>query len=164
MAYTKTNWINGQTPINATNLNHIEDGIEAALEKTSVKTTATQSDSDTYSCDYINGLNTYSTTEQVVGKWIDGKPIYRKFIQTTNVTFDNYTMLALDNNTNLISYEAYIRRNNNRLDKYASGITNENAMLVSDIRSTGIEIWTDSAYQKDFIELYVIIEYTKTTD
>ena len=27
MAYTKTNWVNGTTPINATNLNHIEDGI-----------------------------------------------------------------------------------------------------------------------------------------
>lgn len=27
MAYTKTNWVNGQTPINATNLNKIENGI-----------------------------------------------------------------------------------------------------------------------------------------
>lgn len=29
MAYTKTNWVNGQTPINATNLNKIENGIAA---------------------------------------------------------------------------------------------------------------------------------------
>ena len=28
MAYTKTAWVNNTTPINATNLNHIEDGIE----------------------------------------------------------------------------------------------------------------------------------------
>ena len=28
MAYTKTNWVNNTTPINSTNLNHIEDGIE----------------------------------------------------------------------------------------------------------------------------------------
>lgn len=28
MAYTKTNWVNGQTPINADNLNKIENGIE----------------------------------------------------------------------------------------------------------------------------------------
>ena len=27
MAYTKTNWVNGTTPINDTNLNHIEQGI-----------------------------------------------------------------------------------------------------------------------------------------
>lgn len=30
MAYTKTTWVNGTTPINATNLNKIEDGIENA--------------------------------------------------------------------------------------------------------------------------------------
>ena len=33
---------------------------------------------------YIN--NTYSTNEQVVGTWIDGKPIYRKVIQTPGPT------------------------------------------------------------------------------
>lgn len=27
MAYQKTNWVNDQTPLNATNMNHIEDGI-----------------------------------------------------------------------------------------------------------------------------------------
>lgn len=32
MPYTKTTWVNGQPPaLNATNLNHIEDGIEAAM-------------------------------------------------------------------------------------------------------------------------------------
>ena len=29
MAYEKTNWINNVTPLNATNMNHIETGIEA---------------------------------------------------------------------------------------------------------------------------------------
>ena len=28
MSYTKTNWVDGETPINAANLNNIEDGIE----------------------------------------------------------------------------------------------------------------------------------------
>lgn len=41
---------------------------------------------DTYSCDYINNnkfneISTYSTEEKVVGKWIDGKPLYRKTIE-----------------------------------------------------------------------------------
>ena len=30
MSYTKTNWVNGQTPLNATNMNNIENGIESA--------------------------------------------------------------------------------------------------------------------------------------
>jgi hypothetical protein len=33
---------------------------------------------DAYSCDYVNKLNTYSEEEQIVGFWIDGKPLYRK--------------------------------------------------------------------------------------
>lgn len=32
MAYDKTTWINDTTPLNADNLNHIEDGIEEAME------------------------------------------------------------------------------------------------------------------------------------
>lgn len=73
--------------------------------------------------DSFKNNNVYSTTETVIGKWIDNKPIYRKVIQTTNVTFNDYTFLTIDNNTNLIKYEVYIRRNNNRLDKYATGAT-----------------------------------------
>lgn len=30
--YTKTTWVNGSTPLNATNMNHIEDGIKAACD------------------------------------------------------------------------------------------------------------------------------------
>ncbi len=32
-----------------------------------------ESSTDGYSCDYINELNTYSTTEQRIGTWIDRK-------------------------------------------------------------------------------------------
>lgn len=142
------------------------------IKKTS-QTTSTQaqvvdgystSTTDSPSCNYVNNINTYSTGEIRVGTWIDGKPIYKKVMQTTNITFNDYTFLTIDNNTNLIKYEVYIRRNNNRLDKYATGTTVENASLVSSIRSNGIELWTDSVYQTGFIELYAIIEYTKTTD
>ena len=38
MAYTKTNWVNGETPINATNLNKIENQLEANDTATSTNT------------------------------------------------------------------------------------------------------------------------------
>ena len=38
------------------------------------------SNTDGYTQSYINSLNTYSSTEQRIGTWIDGKPIYRKVI------------------------------------------------------------------------------------
>lgn len=43
MAYSKTTWVNGSTPpINATNLNHIEAGIEACW----IRWTGTQAEYD----------------------------------------------------------------------------------------------------------------------
>ena len=37
-----------------------------------------------YSANYINNLNTYSTTEHRVGTWIDGKPLYSKYVKIPN--------------------------------------------------------------------------------
>ena len=53
MAYTKTNWTTS-TPINPTNLNHIENGIANSLTPENIKTTQTTSDTATYSCNYLN--------------------------------------------------------------------------------------------------------------
>ena len=55
MAYTKTNWTTS-TPINPTNLNHIENGIANSLTTEDIKTTQTNSDTATYSCNYIESL------------------------------------------------------------------------------------------------------------
>lgn len=73
MAYTKTNWVNGQTPINATNLNHIEDGIESVEQEIPVvENTQSNSQTDAYSCDYVNGalsdkLQAYTLYENASG-------------------------------------------------------------------------------------------------
>lgn len=40
LAYTPTTWVNETTPLNATNLNHMEAGIEAASLDSSVLTLA----------------------------------------------------------------------------------------------------------------------------
>lgn len=43
---------------------------------------SSNSHTDSYSCDYINNavLDKYSTTEQIIGTWIDGSTIYRKVV------------------------------------------------------------------------------------
>lgn len=66
MAYTPTIWENlpsTNTPVNATNLNHMDQGIYDA-----------------------NNIGQYSTSEIAVGTWIDGKTIYRKVFTGTNTT------------------------------------------------------------------------------
>lgn len=60
MAYTKTNWVNGQTPINATNLNKIENQLEANDNKT-VKF-ADKYFSTTLNTNNGNGIGTGSVT------------------------------------------------------------------------------------------------------
>lgn len=63
MAYIKQDWNNlpnTTTPINSERMEHIENGIYAndtdKLDKKSVKTSKTTSDTDTYSCNYIESL------------------------------------------------------------------------------------------------------------
>ena len=36
MAYTRTNWVSGSTPLSADNMNNIEDGIEELVDKAMV--------------------------------------------------------------------------------------------------------------------------------
>ncbi len=36
MAYIKTQWLNDETPLNADNLNHMEEGIEEAVDATEI--------------------------------------------------------------------------------------------------------------------------------
>ena len=48
-----------------------------------VKNEETNSETDVYSCNYVNDVDNkfnYSSGEQIVGKWIDGKSLYRKVI------------------------------------------------------------------------------------
>jgi hypothetical protein len=101
----KIDFINNQQPaLNATNLNKIQDNTEDAiqevqdvaddldtnkLDKTSVKDAYSTSTTDTYSCNYVNGLETYSNNETRVGTWTDGKPVYRKVIQTTKANIES---------------------------------------------------------------------------
>lgn len=71
MAYSKVGWLNsgetGAKPINKNNLNQMDNGIYEnntnKLDKTAVKTEKTTSDTDTYSCNYVdNQLNTKQAT------------------------------------------------------------------------------------------------------
>lgn len=61
MAYAKTNWVDGETPITANNLNKIENQLENNTND-------------------IEALIDYSSDEIVIGKWINNKNLYRKII------------------------------------------------------------------------------------
>lgn len=66
MAYIKQNWVNGETIATAERMKHIEDGIENIdtnkLNNNNIKTEQTISDTDVYSCNYVNNKIVEKTT------------------------------------------------------------------------------------------------------
>lgn len=56
MAYERQIWKDSETICNAERMNHIEDGIANSLTPENIKTTQTNSDTATYSCNYIESL------------------------------------------------------------------------------------------------------------
>ena len=136
MAYTKTTWVNGETPINADNLNNIENGIETNTND-------------------INALNTYSTSEQRIGTWIDGKPLYRKVSNVSISDKSTWTSLIsipnLDRLTNVYGFG-----NNVTLPRYESP-----------------DYYVQFLFEYDYLKYMahgisgsatIVTEYTKTTD
>lgn len=59
-------------------LNWIVKAFQLMPNQSYVSTIGQDSDINTYSCNYINTLNTYSTAETRTGTWINGKPLYRR--------------------------------------------------------------------------------------
>lgn len=122
-----------------------------------------ESTENTYSCNYINSINTYSTDEIRVGTWIDGKPLYRKVYIENSPTTGAWDYVDIDNNYEIKTYKGFYQRANNRLDTLSVG--HEDTMpLICTIRNNQIEYKIDSTYASGKISAYFILEYIKTTD
>ena len=140
-----------------------------------IKATPTSSDSDYEGTlnsirEYYERNNTYSTEERLTGgKWIDGKPIYRRVLVYNNIpaysdihlldTLTDYATIEMKryeyyahlNNSTKISSNYYSRRDEGGRDK--TGVIYQEA--------TG-QLYVIS--YEAIKELNIIIEYTKTTD
>lgn len=173
----KINFVNYSQPaINDTNLNKIQDNTEDAiqevqdvvddldtnkLDKTSVKDTYSTSATDTYSCNYVNGLETYSTSETRVGTWIDGKPIYRKVVDLGQIqvtTSEKRYDINIANPDIITSLDIMIKFDNGNLwyrnwhiEELSYKKSNNSILVIGNQTAT-------------FEKGYVVLEYTKTTD
>jgi len=122
----------------------------------------------------INELNTninslddrdnYSTTEQVVGTWIDGKPIYRKVIQCGVLPNSANKDVA----HNIQNFGTTIKCNGMAVrtsDKRALPIPDStpSAEIVCGATNTNVYITTNND-RSSFDNSFLVLEYTKTTD
>ena len=95
----KINFINQSTPaVNATNLNKLQDNVEDAIQEvqddvdskldiSNIKTAETTSNTDTYSCNYINGIvESGNNANGNYIKYIDGTMICTRNIEISNAS------------------------------------------------------------------------------
>jgi len=121
-----------------------------------------------YDLEYI-GLNDYSK-EQVVGTWIDGKPIYRKMIEITP-TSETYKTQTFPHNIanveNICRYEMFLVFSSGMVQpmpgaQFTSSGINVALTNFCDVSRTNIEVVF--GYNRSSATVRVFIEYTKTTD
>lgn len=104
-------------------------------------------------------IENYSTEEQIIGTWVNGKPIYRQIIPvTTSAT--NIQIATIKNMDDLVNLGGAFRNGN------------DNQLPINYYYTTGIYlrtwIYNSTLYNQagDYVGYtgYVIVEYTKTTD
>lgn len=120
------------------------------------------STTDAYSANYVNGLNTYSTTEQRIGTWKDGKPLYRRVVEITSPSTAGSGDSVVDYSSwdvsELINVYGRIKSTNNTA--FSSG----NQFYIWDRTTTKyIAVQVENSTYTNF-PMDVIVEYTKTTD
>lgn len=119
---------------------------------------------DAYSCDYINKLNTYSTEEQRIGTWIDGKPLYgRAFVGT--LPSDHNVLGIVGGVDEIVCSKGNIvgpDGNKYEIGKSANMETHVQVTRVIVIGDTLCFQYVPDAFGNSAYKVY--IEYTKTTD
>ena len=110
-----------------------------------------------------NGL-VYSTTEQVVGRWIDGKPIYQKTFVTTSPSAPVAQIISkiADDYETCVNFWGIMHGSS--VNRMVTGNTiGGNHDEYIELWSNGNNIWAcvDSTHYSK--PLYVTVQYTKTS-
>lgn len=105
----------------------------------------------------------YSTNEQVIGTWINGKPLYAVSISlTSGITVGSYGHVTLPADSVVRDLFGVIYRNSYKsVDKFNGYINNGD--IFCSIRSGNLEYYISNIFS-GIEELDFTVQYTKTTD
>lgn len=112
----------------------------------------------------------YSTDEKVVGKWIDGKPIYEKTIHIDSISSTSFTVNhGISNLKEIVSLDGSIRGTMSNAYYYEplndhAGMNSGYSTRVADINQTIISVQVGSGRASTATDANITIRYTKTTD
>lgn len=139
------------------------------MERINFENNVTKASAETFNLlqDNIeNAISNYSTTETKVGKWIDGKPIYRKCFSISNVATDQ----EYSTNTNISNIEKIISIMGNVI-LASNPDFNIPINFYNWVAQNGCYCFynkTTNALQYrtswNLSNMYITLEYTKTTD
>lgn len=111
----------------------------------------------------------YSTEEQRIGTWIDGKPIYRKTIIDTTFRTDFYSVA--NNIKQFVNQYGYVQRKDypkaSQFINSRAG-TDMSIQFLASNTEVGIQIDWGSNWKNNYSDMFdkiiITVEYTKTTD
>lgn len=140
---------------------------QGTVPENKILDTYSTSATDTYSCNYVNGLETYSTNETRIGTWIDGKPIYRKAYTGTTTSSGLKTIIDStlnDSNIKVINFSGSITAPSGHNQIGLGGYTNNEWYSSLHLDNTGICIYIPNNDNLRSSSYIVVLEYIKTTD
>lgn len=107
----------------------------------------------------------YSTEEQVIGKWIDGKPLYQKTVNISNPINDG-SYIFQDNIDQIIEYSGYAKQKNGAKRPFPYYRYAQEFLFISGYNDKAVGTAIGSAFSGNYaIETIMLTcKYTKTTD
>lgn len=152
---------------NATDLNEIKNVVNTNDDNIGLlnNLNTTNKSSIVNAINEVNNKFNYSTEEQVIGKWINGKLLYRKVLNVGNVTEQKtYITHNIANLGKLVNLYGTCNRNDNVQQTIPANYTNWEIYLY-DVSSIEVTIYfSANQWNKNPYDIVIVMEYTKTTD
>ena len=160
--------------VNASDLNEIKEVVNTNDDNTTNNSNAIGTLSNlntTEKSNLVNAINevnqndinksTYSNTEKIIGKWIDGKPLYRRTFKGVTSSGE-YTTLTADYNSNTIRVTKVYGGIQGDYGTQVGCYVNNNYYSGLFIHIDELQLYCGNSLKGK--EYNVTIEFTKTTD
>ena len=146
---------------NATDLNEIKNAVNTNDDNMGLLSNLNTTDKTSIvnAINEVNNKFNYSTEEQVIGKWTNGKPLYRKIVSGNVPQSDNYPTVAtgITNLDKVVSISLLLAYGDNR--QYFTSVRYNNYYLSKENDNKITIVAPDVDGDATFT-----ICYTKTTD